>query len=64
MGMGMNFYPRVWISTRSVFAGGQVIALPDLLSSLDASKNQGNLGLPPRWCHPCPHELLEFVAIE
>jgi hypothetical protein len=34
MGTGMNFYPRVrvWvqISTRSLFAGGRVIALPDL----------------------------------
>jgi hypothetical protein len=33
MGTGMNFYPWVWvrvrISTRSLFAGGQVIALPD-----------------------------------
>jgi hypothetical protein len=35
MGMdtGMNFYPWVWvwvrISTRSLFAGGRVIALPD-----------------------------------
>jgi hypothetical protein len=33
MGTGMNFYPRVrvWvqISTRSLFAGGRVIALPD-----------------------------------
>jgi hypothetical protein len=30
---GMNFYPRVWvrvqISTRNLFAGGQVIVLPD-----------------------------------
>jgi hypothetical protein len=33
MGMGMNFYSRVrvgvQISTRSLFAGGRVIALPD-----------------------------------
>jgi hypothetical protein len=33
MGTGMNFYPRirVWvqISTRSLFAGGRVIALPN-----------------------------------
>jgi hypothetical protein len=32
-GTGMNFYPWVWvrvrISTRSLFAGGWVIALPD-----------------------------------
>jgi hypothetical protein len=29
---GMNFYPWVWvqISTRNLFAGGRVIALPDL----------------------------------
>jgi hypothetical protein len=31
MGTGMNFYPwvRVRISTRSLFAGGRIIALPD-----------------------------------
>jgi hypothetical protein len=31
MSMGMNFYPwvRVQISTRSLFASGRVIALPD-----------------------------------
>jgi hypothetical protein len=33
MGTGMNFYPRVriqvQISTRSLFADGRVIALPD-----------------------------------
>jgi hypothetical protein len=36
MSTGMNFYQRVWvrISTRSLFAGGWVIALPDPLSSL------------------------------
>jgi hypothetical protein len=38
-GTGMNFYPRMWvrvqISTCSLFAGGQVIALPDPLPSLD-----------------------------
>jgi hypothetical protein len=32
-GTGMNFYPWVWvrvqISTRSLFASGRVIALPD-----------------------------------
>jgi hypothetical protein len=37
-GMGINFYPRVrvqvQISTRSLFAGGRVIALLDPLSSL------------------------------
>jgi hypothetical protein len=38
-GTGMNFYPwiRVQISTRSLFAGGRVIALPDLLPSLVVS---------------------------
>jgi hypothetical protein len=33
MSTGTNFYPQVWIqvriSTRSLFAGGRVIALPD-----------------------------------
>jgi hypothetical protein len=37
-GTGMNFYPRVrvrvQISTRSLFADGRVIALPDPLPSL------------------------------
>jgi hypothetical protein len=35
-GTGMNFYPwvRVQISTRSIIAGGRVIALPDPLPSL------------------------------
>jgi hypothetical protein len=39
MDTDMNFYPwvrvRVQISTRSLFADGQVIALPDPLPSLD-----------------------------
>jgi hypothetical protein len=39
MGTGMNFYPRVWvqvqISTRNLFTGGRVIALPGPLPSLD-----------------------------
>jgi hypothetical protein len=33
MDTGMNFYPQVWvwvqISTRSLFAGGRIIALPE-----------------------------------
>jgi hypothetical protein len=36
MGTGMNFYTRVrvQISTRNLFAGGRVIALPDPLPFL------------------------------
>jgi hypothetical protein len=41
MGTGMNFYPRVrvhvQIFTRSLFTGGWVITLPDLLPSLDGT---------------------------
>jgi hypothetical protein len=43
-GTGMNFYPRVrvrvQISTRSLFADGRVIALPDPLPSLEGVRIQ------------------------